>query len=49
MIAIVFGTIKIASELWETLLNRFEGNYQMKITKLMGLESEFKNFCIQEE
>jgi hypothetical protein len=21
----------------------------MKITKLMGLESEFKNFCIQEE
>jgi hypothetical protein len=28
-------------------LNRFEGNSQRKRTKLMGLESEFKNFCIQ--
>jgi gag-polypeptide of LTR copia-type len=47
-IAILFGTTEIASEMWETLLNRFEGNTQMKRTKLMGLESEFKNFCIQE-
>jgi hypothetical protein len=47
-IAILFGAIKIASEMWETLLNRFEGNSQMKRTKLMGIESEFKNFCIQE-
>jgi hypothetical protein len=29
-------------------LNRFDGNSQMKKTKLMGLESKFKNFCIQE-
>jgi hypothetical protein len=34
--------------MWETLLNRFEGNSQIKKTKLMGLESEFKNICIQE-
>jgi hypothetical protein len=34
--------------MWETVLNRFEGNTQMKRTKLMGLESEFKKFCIQE-
>jgi hypothetical protein len=27
--------------MWETLLNRFEGNTQMKRTKLMGLESDF--------
>jgi hypothetical protein len=47
-IAILFGTTEIASEMWETLLNRFEGNSQMKIIKLMGLESEFENFCIQE-
>jgi gag-polypeptide of LTR copia-type len=47
-IAILFGTIEIASEMWETLLNRFKGNTQMKRTKLMGLESEFKNFYIQE-
>jgi hypothetical protein len=30
-------------------LNRFEGNSQMKRTKLMGLESEFKKIYIQEE
>jgi gag-polypeptide of LTR copia-type len=47
-IAILFGNTEIASEMWETLLNRFEGNSQMKRTKLMGLESEFKFFCIQE-
>jgi gag-polypeptide of LTR copia-type len=47
-IAILFGTTEIASEMWETLLNRFEGNTQMKRTKLMGLESEFEIFCIQE-
>jgi gag-polypeptide of LTR copia-type len=34
--------------MWETLLNRFEGNSQMKRTKLMDIESEFENFCIQE-
>jgi hypothetical protein len=45
-IAILFGTIEIASEMWETLLNRFKGNTQMKRTKLMGLESEFEIFCI---
>jgi hypothetical protein len=28
-------------------LNRFEGNSQMERTKLMGLEPEFKIFCIQ--
>jgi hypothetical protein len=37
-IAILFGIIKIASEIWETLLNRLEGNSQMKRIKLMGLE-----------
>jgi gag-polypeptide of LTR copia-type len=47
-ISILFGNTEIASEMWEILLNRFEGNSQMKRTKLMGLESEFKNFCIQE-
>jgi mRNA-degrading endonuclease YafQ of YafQ-DinJ toxin-antitoxin module len=47
-ITILFGTTEIASEMWETLLNRFEGNTQMKRTKLMGLESEFENFYIQE-
>jgi hypothetical protein len=48
IIAILFGTIKIASEMCETLLNRFEGNSQIKRIKLMGLEYKFENFCIQE-
>jgi gag-polypeptide of LTR copia-type len=47
-IVILFGTIEIASEIWEIILNRFEGNTQMKKTKLMGLESEFEKFYIQE-
>jgi gag-polypeptide of LTR copia-type len=47
-ITILFSNTKIASEIWETLLNRFESNSQMKRTKLMGLESEFEIFCIQE-
>jgi gag-polypeptide of LTR copia-type len=34
--------------MWETLLNRFEGNSQIKRTKLISIESEFENFCIQE-
>jgi hypothetical protein len=34
--------------MWETLFNRFENNSQMKRTKLVSLESEFENFCIQE-
>jgi hypothetical protein len=46
IIAILFGSTEIASEMWETLLNRFEGNSQMKRTKLMGLESEFENCYI---
>jgi hypothetical protein len=46
---LLFGTTEITSEMWETLFNRFEGNFQMKRTKLMGLESEFKNFYILEE
>jgi gag-polypeptide of LTR copia-type len=48
-IAILFGTTKITSEMWETLLNRFGSISQMKRTKLMVLEFKFENFCIQGE
>jgi hypothetical protein len=47
-IVILFGTTEIASEIWETLLNRFDGNSQIKRTKLMGIEFAFEIFCIQE-
>jgi gag-polypeptide of LTR copia-type len=47
-IVILFDTTEITSEMWEALLNRFEGNTQMKRAKLMCLESELENFCIQE-
>jgi hypothetical protein len=33
---ILFDTIEIASEMWETLLNRFEGNSEMKKNKTNG-------------
>jgi hypothetical protein len=46
-IYILFGTTEIISKMWETILNRFEGNSQMKRTKLMGLESKYENFGIQ--
>jgi hypothetical protein len=46
---ISLDSIKIASEIWDILLIRLESNFQIKSTKLMGLESEFKNFRIQEE
>jgi hypothetical protein len=47
--AISFGSTEITSEMWEVPLNRFERNYQMKIMKMMGLESEFEKFYIQKE
>ena len=31
-------------DMWKALLNRFEGNDQMKRTKLMGLEQQLENF-----
>jgi hypothetical protein len=49
IITILFGTTEIASEIWETLLNRFEGNSQMKKTKLMSLEFKFKIFIYKKE
>jgi gag-polypeptide of LTR copia-type len=45
---VILNSSEITSEIWETLLNKFEGNSQMKRTKLMGLELEFKKFYIQE-
>jgi hypothetical protein len=47
-ISILFGNTEIASEIWKTQLNIFEGNSQIKRTNLMNLESELKKNCIQE-
>ena len=33
-----------SNEMWRALVDRFEGNNQMKRTKLMGLEQQFDCF-----
>jgi hypothetical protein len=40
-IALVFGNMTSARGMWLALLNRFEGNTQIKRTKIMGLETKF--------
>jgi hypothetical protein len=42
-IAQIFGNMTSAKDMWLTLLNRFEGNTQIKRTKIMGLETKFEN------
>jgi hypothetical protein len=43
-IALVFGNMTSARNMWLALLNRFEGNTQIKMTKIMGLKTKFKIF-----
>jgi gag-polypeptide of LTR copia-type len=37
-----------ARDMWLALLNRFEGNTQIKRTKIMGLETKFENFKMED-
>jgi gag-polypeptide of LTR copia-type len=48
LIALVFGNMTSARDMWLALLNRFEGNTQIKRTKIMGLETKFKNFKMED-
>jgi gag-polypeptide of LTR copia-type len=47
-ITLVFGNMTNARDMWLALLNRFEGNTQIKRTKIMGLETKFENFKIED-
>jgi gag-polypeptide of LTR copia-type len=47
-IALVFGNMTSARDMWLTLLNKFEGNTQIKKTKIMGLGTKFENFKMED-
>jgi gag-polypeptide of LTR copia-type len=36
------------NEMWNTLLTRYEGNIQIKRTKLTGIQIKFENFRIDD-
>jgi gag-polypeptide of LTR copia-type len=48
LIALVFGNMISVRDMWLALLNRFEGNSQNKRTKIMGLETKFENFKMED-
>jgi gag-polypeptide of LTR copia-type len=47
-ITLVFDNMTSARDMWLALLNRFEGNTQIKRTKIMGLETKFENFKMED-
>jgi gag-polypeptide of LTR copia-type len=47
-IALVFGNMTSVRDMWLALLNRFEDNTQIKRTKIMGLETKFENFKMED-
>ena len=44
---IVFSNAKNAKEMQESLITKYEGNDQIKRTKLAGLETKFETFCVE--
>jgi gag-polypeptide of LTR copia-type len=47
-IALVFDNMISARDMYLALLNRFEGNTQIKRTKIMDLKIKFKNFKMED-
>jgi gag-polypeptide of LTR copia-type len=47
-ITLVFYNITSARDMWLVLLNRFEGNTQIKRTEIMNLEIKFENFKMED-
>jgi gag-polypeptide of LTR copia-type len=47
-ITLVFGNMTSVRDMWLVLLNRFEGNAQIKRTKIMGLQIKFENFKMED-
>jgi hypothetical protein len=48
IIALIFDNMTSARDMLLALLNRFEGNTQIKRIKIMGLETKFENFKIED-
>jgi hypothetical protein len=47
-VALIFGSSSTAKEMWDALVNRYEGNTQIKRTKLTGLEAKFETFKVED-
>ncbi|XP_078159684.1 uncharacterized protein LOC144555277 [Carex rostrata] len=45
-ISMIFGDMTIAKGMWDAIVYKFEGNAQIKQTKLTGLETRFETFDI---
>ena len=45
-VAMIFTDITSARDMWNALINRYEGNTQIKKTKINGLETQFENFRV---
>ncbi|KAF3320262.1 gag-polypeptide of LTR copia-type [Carex littledalei] len=46
-VALLFGNTTNAKEMWDTLIDRYEGNTQIKRTKIAGLDTKFETFKIE--
>ena len=44
----LFGSTTSAKEMWDALVNRYEGNTQIKRTKITGLEAKFETFKVED-
>jgi gag-polypeptide of LTR copia-type len=47
-ILLVFDNMISVRDIWLALLNRFESNTQIKMTKIVGLETKFENFKMKD-
>ena len=48
-IAMIFKNTSVAKEMWDALIERYEGNTQSKKTKINGLETRFENFRVDDK
>jgi gag-polypeptide of LTR copia-type len=47
-VALLFGNMTTAQEMWNTLITIYEGNSQIKKTKITGHETKFENFRLED-
>ena len=47
-VAMIFTDTTSAKAMWNALINRYEGNTQIKRTKINGLETQFENFRVHD-
>jgi Zn-dependent oligopeptidase len=47
-VVLLFDNIFTAHEMWDALITRYEGNSQIKKTKIIGFEIKFENFRLED-